>query len=275
MELSEELDGLVRRHESRLYGFLRPRVADDATAEDLAQETWVEVLRHANTFDPEQGTFWTFTRIWADFALRRHWRTRQRERSRAAAAPPSIDPEGGELDAGEHPDIGRLTADEAARYGEDLRNVLHCALSCARPPNEKIAYGFSKLGWTRQEIAMDLTPEILNSLAARLEHDYRAIVPDPGIAEAFAALREALAQCLSELAFDPRSKHAYAHVPDVPTGSLALEAFVGPDASVESSVSRWCEALKRAVFARLDQEGFFDDSDAAPKPRPNRGGGGS
>ena len=52
---------------------MRVRVRDDATAEDLVQDTWAEVLRRADTFDPALGSFWTFTKIWADIVVRRHW----------------------------------------------------------------------------------------------------------------------------------------------------------------------------------------------------------
>ena len=70
------MNALIEAHQRRLYGFMRVRVRDNATAEDLVHDTWGEVLRRADTFDPARGSFWTFTKIWADIVVKRHWQER-------------------------------------------------------------------------------------------------------------------------------------------------------------------------------------------------------
>ncbi len=265
-EATATLDDLVRDHERRLYGFFRARVRDDSAADDLAQETWVEVLRHGETFDPERGTFWTFTRIWADFVLRRHWQSLVRDRERL-----DRDVEGD--DSPPESTVGApspaLASEDASTVAALLRRILACALSCSRPPNEILAFGFTKLEWKPREITMNLSDSTLRDLTRRLETDYVAVVPDPEIAEAFAPLRAKLEQSLDELLSDPRSKRTYAHVPAGPTGPLALGAYFAPDANRESTVTRWWDTVKRTVFRELRASGALDESDEA-NPREVR-----
>lgn len=97
-------------------------------------------------------------------------------------------------------------------------------------------------------------------MALRLERDYAALVPDPEIAAAFEPLREKLEQTLADLLSDPRSKRAYAHVPDGPTGPIALEAYFAPDANPESTITRWWDTVKRAVFRQLREQGALDEA---------------
>jgi len=53
---------LVRRFEQELFAFLQRFVADAATAEDLFQETFIQVHRNARSFDPQRRLRpWLFT----------------------------------------------------------------------------------------------------------------------------------------------------------------------------------------------------------------------
>ena len=251
------LADLVAAHERRLYGFFRARVREDAAASDLAQETWVEVLRHGDTFDAGKGSFWTFTRIWADFVLRRHWERGQKERERIALEPSSEPDEGGGPGAGERPDTGRPSPHDSVQLSRLLRMVLRCALACSRPPNEILVFGFTKLEWKPREITMNLSDEILRTLAARLEREYVALVPDPELASAFSPLREKLELSLSQILSDPRSLRAYDHVPAEPTGSLLLRAYFPPAANPDAIVTRWWDTVKRSVFRELRKESML------------------
>lgn len=56
------LDRLMERHASRLGRYLLRLVADAAEAEDLAQDAFVRVFRHAGRFDPKRSfVTWLFT----------------------------------------------------------------------------------------------------------------------------------------------------------------------------------------------------------------------
>jgi RNA polymerase sigma factor (sigma-70 family) len=45
----------VRRHQSRVYGLARTMVGDPAAAEDVAQEAFLRVWRHAGAYDHRRG----------------------------------------------------------------------------------------------------------------------------------------------------------------------------------------------------------------------------
>lgn len=264
-DVAADLGDLVRQHERRLYGFFRVRVGDDSAAGDLAQETWVEVLGHGDTFDPGLGSFWTFTRIWAGFVLRRHWEARGRERERERGdGGPSGNDEPYHPDPGERFDARVLAAEDATSLSRALRQIVCCAFACPRPPNEIIAFGFTKLEWKPREITMNLSDSTLDELASRLERDYVALVPDPEIAAAFEPLRGKLEQSFADLVSDPRSKRAYAHVPDGPTGPIELRAYFAPDANAESTVTRWWDTVKRAVFRQLREQGALGQAADGP-----------
>lgn len=53
---------LYRRHESRIFRYLRRNVKSEATANDLMQEVWFAVLRGAANYQPSaKFTTWLFT----------------------------------------------------------------------------------------------------------------------------------------------------------------------------------------------------------------------
>jgi RNA polymerase sigma factor (sigma-70 family) len=53
---------LYRRHESRVFRYLRRNVKNEATANDLTQEVWFAVLRGASNYQPTaKFTTWLFT----------------------------------------------------------------------------------------------------------------------------------------------------------------------------------------------------------------------
>ncbi len=56
------LDRLMERHAQRLYHYLLRLLQNEAEAEELAQETFVRVFRHANRFDPAHSfASWLYT----------------------------------------------------------------------------------------------------------------------------------------------------------------------------------------------------------------------
>ena len=76
MALGDEQAGLVfvRRYQHRLFGLAMQMVGDATLAEDIAQEAFIRVLRHAAVFDARRGSVatWmlTITRNLAIDALR-------------------------------------------------------------------------------------------------------------------------------------------------------------------------------------------------------------
>src|SRR6185369_12453785 len=69
---------LARRHHRRLVSFLYGIVRDQTTAEDLAQETFVRIFRHAHEYKPiAKFSIWLMT-IGRNLALNemRDWKKR-------------------------------------------------------------------------------------------------------------------------------------------------------------------------------------------------------
>jgi len=64
---------LYRRHKTRLYGFLKRQCANHAICEELAHDTWIAVISHADSYQTSaRFTTWLF-RI-AHNRLIDHWR---------------------------------------------------------------------------------------------------------------------------------------------------------------------------------------------------------
>ena len=70
MAVGDDQAGLVfvRRYQRRLFGLAVGIVGDTALAEDVAQEAFIRIFRHATMFDPRRGSVssWalTITLIW-------------------------------------------------------------------------------------------------------------------------------------------------------------------------------------------------------------------
>jgi RNA polymerase sigma-70 factor (ECF subfamily) len=98
---AEAMTALVRRYQRRVYGLARTVLGDAAAAEDVAQEAFVRMWRHAEAYDPRRAAVatWllTITRNLAVDALR----LRRAEPTDPAVlvdwSPPS--PDDGPLDA--------------------------------------------------------------------------------------------------------------------------------------------------------------------------------
>jgi RNA polymerase sigma-70 factor (ECF subfamily) len=60
---TDAASAFVRRHQRRVFGLARTIVGDDRTAEDVAQEAFVRVWKHAASYDPRRGsvTTWLLT----------------------------------------------------------------------------------------------------------------------------------------------------------------------------------------------------------------------
>ncbi len=237
----DDLSQLVHQHQKQLIGWFRARLGARSDAEDLAQRTWIEVLGRADTFDPERGSFWTFTKIWAGFVLRRYW-------AEASGDSLLIDGDLGEGDL----DIDCVGGDALGSTApltafNIVSAVLRCALGCRRLPHEVAVFGFVKLlQWKPSRVVEELSAHTVEYAVDCLEAEYLKDVPHPDVRSAFEALRVKLKQPLRACGVDRRTLQRYAPLQDRPTGTILLNDLYGGD-DREAAVTRWWAAVARVV----------------------------
>jgi RNA polymerase sigma-70 factor (ECF subfamily) len=138
--------GFVRRFQGRVYGLAVTILGDAATAEDVAQETFVRAWRHASTYDARRGAVasWLLT-IARNLAL---------DRARMKSARP-VDP--GFLTAALERDRREDGADPGSRLA--TRERARDLLLSLPPPQRRALVLATYFGRTAQEIGeLDGTP---------------------------------------------------------------------------------------------------------------------
>src|ERR1700730_17095431 len=86
----EAFTELFERYREPVYGFFRRRLNDSARAEELAQETFLAVLRGAARYDP-RASFRTYLYAIAFRQISGEWRRAKREAPRVENEPATQD----------------------------------------------------------------------------------------------------------------------------------------------------------------------------------------
>ena len=137
---------LYERHERPVYRYFLRQGAACAQADDLLQDTWLAVIRHAANFEPRaKFTTWLYTI--ARSKLVDHWRARDSAVSLDDAANDPDDAAPLEIDAGEahRPDVQALSRAQARAFVDAVE---------ALPPAQKEAFLLqAEGGLTLEEIA--------------------------------------------------------------------------------------------------------------------------
>lgn len=256
---------LIESNRSRLHGYIARQVRDGSVVEDLMQDTWLEVWRRMDSFDANQAGFWRFTRIWADFVLRRHRAARVAQR--CGACPNTARREcarrnvlrscssGGAVAKNPPVPATGTSVDRTLESVGASVELLTRLARCPRPPHEVIVFGFSKLGWKPRDVVLELADVPLNELGVRLEWEYPFVAP--AVHRLFAPLRSRLGRPLIETRSDPRTRRLYPALLSRPAGTTTLRAYfpAGPGRVAEAAVVRWGYAVQRSVIAQTVRSG--------------------
>ncbi len=141
---------LYERHERPVYRYFLRQGAAPATADDLLQETWMAVIRHAAQFEPRaRFTTWLYTV--ARSKLVDHWRGRDGAMLLADAANDDADEEGPDWLAqvpgaeSDRPDVQALSRARARAFVDAVETL---------PPLQREAFLLqAEGGLTLEEIA--------------------------------------------------------------------------------------------------------------------------
>lgn len=124
------LETFYQSYFDRVYGYVRRMLGDDAEAEDVTQEVFLNLQRSIDTYDPERPLSpWVFTI--ATNQVRDHWRARRRVDPLAGASlddedarpdPPARD--AGPLPALEQAELARTLSAAIDELPESLRTTL-------------------------------------------------------------------------------------------------------------------------------------------------------
>lgn len=162
----DEFEQLVRRHNQRLFRAARAIVRSDHEAEDVVQQTWLEIYRHLPQFRGDaQFTTWA-TRICVNAAL-------AVARKRPVIAEVSDDVEGGERpeDLVDREQLGRILEESLGRLPQGnrevivLRDVLELdtaeTAACLGLTEEAVRV---RLHRARAAVAADLTEQMIDKV---------------------------------------------------------------------------------------------------------------
>lgn len=148
----EAAETLVARHEQAVRSFLRRVCFDQAQVDDLAQETFLRLLRHADRYDPA----WPM-RTWL-FTIARRLSITQGERKQFMARPETL------AKIGTAPETGENQVDQRDRL-DHANRLLDGALAHLTEPQRTAIVLFYQQGLPVEEMArvMEMPPGTVKS----------------------------------------------------------------------------------------------------------------
>ena len=259
-----ERDAFDRLHDmyaKAIYGFVRVRLANDADAQDLVQETWLQVWQKLPTYDPDRASFVTFVKYWASVLLLRAYDRRDRRRGVEVLVHDLIrhNPDlTGEEGVGDI--LDRLTSHttpsaEPVQLAEVYAELLHATFGSPSPPHQLIAFGFIKaLGWPPRRVAAELSDAALDGVERQLEQAYveDSQLPDQQVRPSFDLLRHRMHLRFGEAVADRKTQATYPHLADHVVGETRLrDYYTGDDPTTD--LTQWWYAVHRRVRGEVQR----------------------
>ena len=241
------IDDLHARHRKRVAGYIRPRVNNDADADDITQETWTDVWRNIQNYDPIHGNFESFLLYWARYKI-----LQANKRNRRWLSVTVHEADGPENDITTV--IDSLTAAPPTQAGDRMisrllyRELVKRAFSGANPPHQLIVFGFCKLLELKpKEVVADLSNTRLSDLAMQLEREYfeKAQVHPSEVEKCFAPLHARMALKVDEVLTDSRTSATRVALQGQVVGDTVLRNYYGDNP--EGDITSWWDTVRRRV----------------------------
>jgi RNA polymerase sigma factor (sigma-70 family) len=257
----DAFDRLHDMYAKAIHGFVRIRLANDADAQDLTQETWLMVWQKLPTYDPARASFVTFVKYWAGVLLLRAYDRRDRRRGVEVLVRdlishnPDLTGEEGVGDILERLITHAAPSDEADQLADVYAELLRATFASPSPPHQLIAFGFIKaLGWPPRRVAAEFSDAALDGVEQRLEQAYveDSQLPDQQVRPNFDLLRERMRLRFGEAVADRKTQATYPHLANQVVGETHLrDYYTGDDPTTD--LTQWWYAVHRRVRGEVQR----------------------
>ena len=248
-------DRLQGIYATAVTGFVRVRLANEADAQDVVQDTWLQVWQKLATYDPARASFITFVKYWASVLLLRAYNRRDLRRgvevlvNDLIARSPDIAEAEGVGDILERLAGPAESHTESSQLAEVYAELLYATFTGPSPPHQLIAFGFIKcLGWTPRRVASELSDALLEQSEQQLERSYldHSLLADQEVRPAFDPLRRRLRLRVGEAVTDLKTQATYRALLEHVVGETRLrDYYTGDDAPTD--LTQWWYAVHRRV----------------------------
>jgi len=256
----DAFEELYRMYEQAVYGYIRVRVPRDEDAQDLAQETWVQLWEKRGSYDPKYS-FFTWARYWASVNILRYYdRKRPVPIAELFGRFPELEDEEEVQDAVDRLVAGQESWMDPSEDWEMLTRLLYLTFERGGYPWELIAFGFNKLigGWRPRFIVEKLSEVVMRKLARMLEESYvvgSSVALPEEVHRCFEPLHSKMGCKVGEV-LDPSdvtSVRRLKRILQELVGRTVLRNYYGRNP--EANISDWSDKVRRKVLrAVLEDE---------------------
>ena len=243
--------------QKRLRGFFRARVRNLADADELAQETWLIVLRHEDSYDSERGPLCAFAFSRARYCLLEYYQ-RTKDRRALESLFCELQSEGEELnDPPERSGISGLGSfargEESTRQAHlDYLTVVDRLLALPSPPHQIFVFVMVwLLESTPREIDERWSGDPLSRLESYLENECRArwCLSAGEVQRKFRVLRQRLGETLGQIINEPRTRLTYQALLDRIAGDTMLRDYY--TGTPRNNIVQWWYSVMRVLVKTI------------------------
>jgi DNA-directed RNA polymerase specialized sigma24 family protein len=247
----------------RLRGFFRARIRNLSDADELAQETWLTVLRQQDLYDPSRGSLNAFAISRARYCLLEYFRkTRDRRameslfcelQSQGTSGEAPYDPLDGSGSWG--PGIPSQSEEGTWQTRLDYLVVVDRLLGLTCPPHQLMVFIMVwLLEATPREIDEGWSVEPLRRLEAHIETECGArwCLPESELQSKFRILRQRLAEKLERTVDEPRTRLTHeALLGRIAGDTLLRDYYTGAPGD---NIVQWWYSVMRVLVKTFHRE---------------------